>query len=136
MGIFLDKIFDYTMGGLHKAMDLGWRRNEAVVSNLSNAETPQYRASDLNFGNELEKAFRKDESTLLRTNAGHQDTGDDSTAYLKPDLSGATKADGNNVDIDIQMGKLAYNSGQYSITSNLMRKKLQAISNAIRQSVQ
>lgn len=136
MKVFLERMFGATVGGLHKAMDLNWRRNEAIVSNLTNAETPQYRAVDINFGDELKKAFDANTTTLSVTNPGHQDIGTHSSAHLQADLSGVTKGDGNNVDMDMQMGKLAYNSGQYSIASNLMRKKLQALGNAIRQSVQ
>lgn len=131
----LDRIFDGTMGGLQRALDLSWRRNEAIVSNIANAETPQYRAVDLNFGDELKRAFDATTKTLDTTHSGHQDVGTQGAAHLQADHSGATKADGNNVDIDIQMGKLAHNGGQYSIASNLMRKKLQTLSTIIRQSV-
>jgi flagellar basal-body rod protein FlgB len=38
-------------------MDLSWRKNETIVSNIANAETPQYRAVKLDFGSELDRAF-------------------------------------------------------------------------------
>jgi flagellar basal-body rod protein FlgB len=124
MGSFIDKIFDNTMPGLTKALDLTWRRNQAITSNIANAETPQYRAVDVNFERELNSAFGQQEGALKTTNTKHLDEVGSQNAHLTSDISGATKADGNNVDIDIQMGKLAYNSGQYSIATNLMRKKL------------
>jgi len=129
----IDKLLDRTMPGLEKAMDLTWRRNQAITANVANAETPMYRAVDLNFSNELEKAFGSDNSVTAKTNDRHMDLTTESGSHLIPDLSGATKADGNNVDIDLQMGRLAQNSSKYSQAASIMRKQFQQISTAIRQ---
>lgn len=134
MAGFIDKIFDNTVPGLTKAMDLTWRRHEAITSNIANAETPQYRAVDVNFEHELQAAFGQDSAVLKKTDARHIDEIGSQPAHVTADLSGATKADGNNVDIDIQMGKLAMNSGQYSIATNLMRKKLGVLRRIISES--
>jgi flagellar basal-body rod protein FlgB len=134
MAGFIDKIFDNTLPGLSKAMDLTWRRNQAITSNIANAETPQYRAVDVNFEKELNAAFGEQTGALDKTNPMHIDEGGSQPAHLSADLSGATKPDGNNVDIDIQMGKLAFNSGQYSIATNLMRKKLGVLRRIISES--
>lgn len=123
MAGFVDKMFDSTMPGLTRALDLTWRRHQAITSNIANAETPQYRAVDLNFERELQAAFGNDSNTMKVTNTKHLDEAGSQPAHLVQDFTGATKADGNNVDIDIQMGKLAQNSAQYSIAANLMRKK-------------
>ena len=132
----INGIFDSTIDGLQKQLELNFRRNQAITSNIANSETPQYRAVDLNFSNELDRAFDKmggDSSPVKKTDPRHLDTLTDSGAHLISDLSGATKGDGNNVDIDIQMGKLAYNAGQYSLSTNLVAKKLSMLLNAIRQ---
>lgn len=120
----IDKLLDPTYPGLEKTLDLTWRRNQAIVSNIANAETPKYRAVDLDFASELKRAFGDDSETLAKTNPRHLDTGANGEAHLVPDLSGATKGDGNNVDMDIQMGQLMYNSGKFSSAANLLRKKL------------
>ena len=134
MGLFIDRFFDRTMPGLTKALDLTWRRNDAIVSNIANADTPQYRAVDLNFSTELQQAFEAQSTDVrvARTNSGHMDLISDSGSHFTADYSGATKADGNNVDIDIQMGRLAYNSGKYSTAANALRKQLSLLKNALR----
>lgn len=131
----IDKLFDSSMPGLEKMLDLTYRRNEAITSNIANAETPQYRAADVNFAGELERAFGNESKSLKKTSAKHLDLETSSEAKMVADLSGATKGDGNNVDIDIQMGKLAYNSGQYTIAAGLVRRKLQTLRNAIQQAM-
>lgn len=133
MNKLLEGIFGTTTNGLHKMLDLTYRRNEAIVSNVANSETPQYRAVDLNFAGELQRAFGQRPDQITRTNPKHIDITRNGEAHLSPDYSGQTRADGNNVDIDIQMGRLAYNSGRYSIAANLMRRHLQLLKLAIRE---
>jgi len=134
MSDFIDKLMlDKTYSGLTKALDLNWRRNDAITSNIANAETPQYRATDVSFAGELEKAFEAQTSPTLKTNPLHVDTSDqDGNAHLVPDFTGATRSDGNNVDIDVQMGKLAKVSGDYASSANFIRKKLSLIREALR----
>jgi len=134
MKIFADMLFDRTSQGLQKSMDLAWKRNEAIASNVANAETPGYRAVDVDFAGELEKAFERDTSPVTRTNPKHLDVGEAGNSHLVADLSGATKADGNNVDIDIQMGQLDFNRNVYVRGADLLRRKLRFLSTAIRQS--
>jgi flagellar basal-body rod protein FlgB len=131
----LRQIFDSTVDGLHKQLSLTMRRNEAISSNISNAETPKYRAVDLNFGSELAKAFDATKSELRVTNTKHMDMSSSSGAFLMQDFSGATKADGNNVDVDIQMGKLVYNSSKYSAAASILREKFRQIHQIIREAV-
>lgn len=134
MGNFLDGIFDRTSQLLSKGLDLTWRRNQAISSNIANAETPQYRAVDLHFGDELQKAIGTDQTILARTDQKHLDLGKTGDSHLVADYSGITKPDGNNVDIDVQMGRLAYNSSRYSAYSNYLGKKLQMLKRAINES--
>lgn len=131
MASFIDSIFDRSVPGLTKALDLTWRRHEAITSNIANAETPLYRAVDIHFETELSQAFEANKGSLNRTNSKHIDLSGTNNAHLIPDLSGATKPDGNNVDIDIQMGRLASNRGQFSIASSLVRRKLGMIKKTI-----
>ncbi len=134
MAGLIDKIFDNTVPGLEKQLDLTLRRHEAISSNIANAETPQYRAVDVNFEKELEAAFGQSTGNLAKTDPRHIDETGSQAAHITSDYSGATKPDGNNVDIDIQMGKLAFNSGQYTIATNLMRKKLGVLRRLITES--
>lgn len=133
MGI--DKLLGPTIQGLERLLDLSWRRGQAINANIANAETPQYRAVDLDFGRELDEVFGTKSSSLEKTNPLHQDVGGSSNAKLISDLSGATKMDGNNVDLDLQMGRLAYNTLTYTRAAALTQKKLGGLSEKIRQLV-
>jgi flagellar basal-body rod protein FlgB len=134
MAGFINNIFDRTLSGLQRQLDLTWQRGQAITSNIANAETPQYRAVDVNFGKELERAFERQASPIMKTNGKHMDLSAEQGSYLVGDLSGLTKPDGNNVDIDLQMGRLSSNSSAYGNAATLVKKKLSFIRNAIRDS--
>lgn len=133
MKIFLDGLFGSRIDGLHKTMELTAKRQDAIASNIANAETPGYRAADVDFAGELDRAFSKQSSPITTTNSKHMDIGEGGVARFVHDLSGSTKPDGNNVDIDIQMGQLSRNRSQYSNAATFMRASLSFIGNVIRQ---
>lgn len=128
----VDRIFDRTTPALERALDMAWQRGQAIASNVANAETPRYRAVDLDFKSELERAFNATPKELQKTNPLHMDTTANSGARLISDLSGPTKADGNNVDIDTQMLRLQKNQGDFTEAATIIRKQLRILSQAIR----
>ncbi len=131
MGL-IDSLFSSTTPGLQKALDLAWQRGQAISSNVANAETPKYRAVDIDFKAELDRAFNSSSTETLKTNSLHMDTGNSGGARMIADLSGPTKADGNNVDIDVQMLKLQRNQSDFTEAANILRKQFRVISQAIR----
>ncbi|MCI5065309.1 flagellar basal body rod protein FlgB [bacterium] len=131
---FIKSIFDKNTTALEQAMNLYHKRNNALTSNLANIETPQYRAVDLDFKAELNRAFEPEARGALRkTDDQHMDLAREGKAHFVPDYTGMTKGDGNNVDLDIQMGKLTHNSGKYSTAAAVVRKKMQMLRFAIQQ---
>jgi flagellar basal-body rod protein FlgB len=129
----ITSLYEPTFAGLEKAMELQFRRHEALTSNITNAETPGYRAADLTFAGELNRAFEGEQDGLLKTNAKHIDLVSESGAHLVPDLSGATKGDGNNVDVDLQMAKMSSNMGKYVGAAQLIQTKFRNIKNFLRE---
>jgi len=129
----ISSLYEPTFGGLEKAMELQLRRHEALTSNVANAETPGYRATDLTFAGELNRAFDGEQEELLKTNSKHIDIVSESGAHLVADLTGATKGDGNNVDIDLQMSKMSSNMGKYVGAAQLISTKFRNIKNFLRE---
>lgn len=122
MKVFFDNLFAERTKGLHKAMDLASKRHEAISSNIANAETPHYRAVDVDFAGELDRAFKvQNQEALKKTNSKHMDVGGFGESHLIATLSGATKPDGNNVDIDIEMGRMNRNRSMYQNAAAMMR---------------
>lgn len=124
------KLFDTTFNAIEKKLDLSLRRHTVLSGNIANNETPNYRAREFSFANEVEKALGSHQEDLNKTNPKHMETSSLSGSKVFIDNSMAVGADGNNVDLDIEMGKLSSNSREYSGALNLLSVKLRMLRSA------
>ena len=113
-----------TDGALRQALDGLTRRQRIIASNIANAETPGFQASAIDFETKLRKAvFATDEVRLVATHAGHfgdvAGTRDTEPLVL---LAGGTalRNDGNNVDMDREMARLAETQIVYSAVAQMI----------------
>jgi flagellar basal-body rod protein FlgB len=114
-------LFDGTMEGLSRALTLRQRQHEVLASNLANIETPGYRARDLDFGAALKEAF-------AATDGGEAVA---PPARIVEDTAVPPRADGNTVDIDLQMVKLSANAGAYTTLARLLKDEFNDLRMAI-----
>ena len=127
------KLFDKTFDVIEKSMDLRSRRHTILSSNVMNSETPNFVARDLDFSGELEKALTgKIPNEISKTNSAHMDSLSRTGARPVIDDSGAMGADGNNVDLDIAMGKLSENSRAYTNATTWLGVQLRLLKSAAR----
>ena len=122
-----------------KVLDLTFKRHGILASNAANSETPGFRAKDLDFAGELESIWASDlhagsAERLRRTNALHMDLGFGpfNKASVVNDNTGTVGSDGNNVDLDINMGKISTNSGRYNNAISLLTVKLKMLKGAMK----
>jgi len=105
-------MLDPLAGQLERYMDLLSARQKLVASNIANADTPGYRAKDIDFQSELRNASGREPRIL--------------------DAPGLTaKNDGNNVSLDRESRLLAENALRFQMASNLMRSQIRAVRSAI-----
>jgi flagellar basal-body rod protein FlgB len=102
----IDPIFD----GLARALDVHHRRHDVLATNLANVETPGFRAQEVDFRSALARAFERTEQPR--------------PAELVEDASAPARADGNTVDLDLQMAKLAENAGRYTALARILGKRI------------
>jgi len=96
---------------LERYMDLLAARQRLVASNIANADTPGYRALDIDFQAEFRNA------------AG---------APVPLEVTGlASRNDGNNVSLDREARLLAENALRFQLASNLARGQLRLVRSAI-----
>ena len=109
-------LFDTTTHGLAEALTLRQKRHEVIASNLANVETPGFKAKELDFGVALEQAF-----------ATRQETEEPKPLFpstrVVEDFDAPPRADGNTVDVDLQMAKLSENAGQYQSLARILGKR-------------
>lgn len=125
MGI---KIFDNTFNMIEKALDVRLKRHQVISGNVANSDTPNFTAREYDFSGTLERMMSQgDRNELARTHQTHMDVNTNRTPHVAYDNSGAVGSDGNNVDLDIQMGKLSANSRAYTAATNYLNMKLRLI---------
>jgi flagellar basal-body rod protein FlgB len=115
-------LFDPTLQGLADALTLHQRRHEVLASNLANVETPRFRARDLDFDAALKQAFE-----------GRSPDGLDapSAPRVVEDTTAPPRADGNTVDLDLQMAKLGANGGRYVALARILALRISLLRQAI-----
>jgi flagellar basal-body rod protein FlgB len=116
-------IFDTTMQGLSQALTLHQKRHEILASNLANVETPGFRAQDLDFATALKDAFQARPAEL-------EGLGDPTPRQVE-DTTAPARADGNTVDLDLQMAKLGMNGGRYTSLARILALRIGLLRQAI-----
>ena len=125
---------------LKKALDFQSERQLLISSNISNIDTPGYQAKDIDFKGALKAALGSGDDLALRST--HQEhigpnkgvlRGLKAQPYSESDVS---KSNGNNVNIDKEMMKLAENQISYNATVQMMAKRASTIRAAITENAQ
>lgn len=101
---------------LETALDAAWLRNNVITNNISNVDTPNFKASKVEFENVLMNAMDKSAATMKRTNEKHMLAGgkSDLSPIVVQDSSSTMRMDGNNVDIEKEQTSLAENAIYYN----------------------
>ena len=123
----VDRLF-----GIHaEALQLRARRGEMLGSNLANADTPEYKARDLDFKAVLSNT--QAQTTMTTTRQGHiQAQGSDATVHLKYSTPKQSSLDGNTVDTQIEQNKFSENAVRYRASLRFLSGKIQGLMSAIR----
>jgi flagellar basal-body rod protein FlgB len=124
-------IVDNTMQTVKFALDGLAKKQEMIGHNLSNADTPGYRAQNVNFEGALNRALQGEASIKLAvTNSQHMAaTSSPDQIQVSNRLGGSSRADGNNVDIDVEMTQMSETVMKYMTLSQLISKKFLLLRN-------
>lgn len=131
MSNWLDsKVFTLLEGGLD-GLSL---RNKVIADNIANVDTPNFKRTDVNFGKILQAALDKGNGIqMARTHSAHLPGAPSSNgSFLVKDNATTLRNDGNNVDIDLEMTRLAQNSLHYNALSSAYNSHI----NMLRQVIQ
>ena len=129
-----EPVFNSTVFMLEKLLDFQSERHSILSTNVANIDTPGYKGYDIRFSDELRKAAsRKGSMSLTKTNERHlpSDMGNIKEGRLVPTNDAVHRLDGNTVDLDKEMAKLAENSLYYNTAAQITSKKLRGILTAI-----
>lgn len=121
-----------------EALNLRAERQKVLASNIANADTPNYKARDFDFGSELSRAMKQGRSStdglaLSTTSGRHIPAQAPSTAgrdllYRVPDQP---SLDGNTVDMDRERAQFADNAVRYQASLTILNSKIQGLKSAM-----
>ena len=133
-------IFGKNISLLERSMTLRSRRNAMISSNIANRETPGYRAQDLVFDKALDRALHSDRPGPLKTSDPRHFDG--VTREPIETVEGVQinshnpdpRMDGNTVNLDKEMSKLAENQLMFQFSVRVINSKLNGLKSAISES--
>lgn len=110
---------------LDKAADASWQRNEIIVNNIANKDTPGYKRQDVQFESYLSAALSGGGDLNQRVSRARLDA---LNATIYTDNSNLSyRLDGNNVDIHTETSYLAENQIKYYNLLNSMTQEFSRI---------
>lgn len=124
------------------ALSLRAQRQQLLASNIANADTPNYKARDIDFNQAMASAMGtgsgKNGMAMQTTSPLHLTT---STAALVAGSQGAGKAayrtvlqgsvDGNTVDMDVERNQFAENAMRYEAGISMISGQIKSMMTAI-----
>ena len=136
----LGKLDDY-MRFNETALNLREKRQTVLASNIANADTPNYKARDVDFGSAMKAAIDKASpgaQASLKTTAPRH--------YPNPPADGSTLADGtpllyrgvvqgavdgNTVDMDVERNQFADNAVRFEAGLTMINSQIKGMMNAL-----
>src|SRR5436190_5142004 len=105
-------------------LDVQSRRAEIVASNLANADTPGFKAKELDFMDHLRAAAQ---NAIAPHNAGGTAASFNDSPHVVEQADGIAGIDGNTVDTLREMSTLANTGGQFMTGVNLLQARFRTL---------
>ena len=123
---------DKALGISPQVLALRAQRMNLLSSNIANADTPGYKARDIDFASALEQA-KASQGEMRQTHFAHIPLSDSAT---QPDalyrVPSEVSPDGNSVDPTLEHASFMDNALRYQASLQLLDSRIKGIKNAIR----
>ncbi|MFZ6744394.1 flagellar basal body rod protein FlgB [Undibacterium sp. JH2W] len=118
------------------ALSVRGQRQQLLASNIANADTPNYKAKDIDFSSALSNALgqnlNQSPTALNKTASQHMDTPGTVAgvaAQYRPTVQGSV--DGNTVDMDVERNQFTDNALRYEASLTLINMQIKGMLAAI-----
>ena len=107
------------------ALNLRAFRQQLLASNIANADTPGYKARDIDFAAALRDVMAGRTAALRKTDGRHQTgaAGDEPAAVLFRSAQ-QPSIDGNTVDMDMERNRFAENAVHYDANLTFLNSQI------------
>lgn len=128
---------DQAMQFNEAALALRGQRQQILASNIANADTPNYKARDIDFSKALQGAMSRSATApaLATTDPGHLNAAGSSSGGLSTPLMYRSQhqgsIDGNTVEMDTERNQFADNAIRYEASLTFVSGQIKSLLSAI-----
>jgi flagellar basal-body rod protein FlgB len=123
---FIDQAFSLN----EKSLTVRSQRMEVLSRNIANADTPHFKAQDIDFKSVMKSAS---EGTMVTTNVKHLTEAPDQTSDgLKFRVPYNVSFDGNTVELPVEQAKFGQYAADYQTTLSILENRISGIRKALR----
>ena len=127
--------FDKALGNLPDHLGIYGRRTRVLAANIANADTPGFKARDIDFRSVLAGAGAGGEQLALRTTQGNHLGGAGSAlpgSELLYRIPIQSSLDGNTVNAQVEQAEFTENAVRYQSTLTFLNGKFRGLKLAIK----
>jgi len=123
---FIDQAFSLN----EKSLNVRAQRMEVLSRNIANADTPHFKAQDIDFKSVMKSAS---EGSMVTTNAKHLTEAPENTSDgLKFRIPFNVSFDGNTVELPVEQAKFGQYAADYQTTLSILENRISGIRKALR----
>lgn len=124
------KLFENPFGIHEQAVSVRNKRMELIAANIANADTPNFKAADLDFKKILASSGP---SPMAATNVRHFGTGEtENSGALVYRVPYNSSVDGNTVEIAVEQAKYGQAAADYQATLQFLENRISGIRKSLR----
>lgn len=131
----MNKLIDAALGIHPQALAVGAKRLEVLAGNMANADTPQFKAQDIDFRSALKSAVadRAGAPRLATSHAGHlPGTGHAAAPELLYRVPNEPSLDGNTVDAQMEQAAFSEAAVRYQASLDFLASRIEGLRKALR----
>ncbi len=120
--MFSTNVYSY-INVLNKAANASWQREETIINNLANVNTPGYKRKDADFQSVLRQELGNMKYKTLDSKVEHADLSRLNAKVYIDSANYSYRVDENNVDIDTENVELASEKIRYDALTDSMTQE-------------
>ncbi|MCI9377047.1 MAG: flagellar basal body rod protein FlgB [Eubacterium sp.] len=128
--MFSTNVFSY-INVLNKAADASWLREQTIVNNLANVNTPEYKRKDVDFQSVLRRELGDMKYITLDSKVDHVDLDRLNVSTYYDHANYSYRMDKNNVDVDTENVELASEKIRYDALTDCMTQEFSRLRTAM-----
>ena len=128
--MFSTNVYSY-INVLNKAANASWQREETIMNNLANVNTPGYKRKDVDFQSVLRQELGNMKYKTLDSKVANADLSHLNAKVYYDHANYSYRVDKNNVDIDTENVELASEKIRYDALTDSMTQEFSRLKSAM-----